>query len=53
MGMLRKVEEKQSSYYELKCEWDMQAIYLCVWVTLMDTMVGILVDLMGFIQGMA
>ena len=31
----------------------MHVIRLCVWVTLMDTFVGIFVDLMGFMEGMA
>ena len=28
-----------------------QVIYLCAWATLMDTLVGILMDLMGFMEG--
>ena len=40
----RSLEEKQSLYDKLKCEWDMHSaddLVMC-WVTLMNTLVGIL-----------
>ena len=44
----RNFRQKQSFYDELKCEWDMHSAHdlLCAWVTLMDTLVGILMDSM-------
>ena len=38
---------------QLTCEWDMHSasdLFMC-WETLMDTLVGILMDLMGFMEG--
>ena len=57
MGILLKVEEvwkKNSLYVKLKGEWIsiLLKIELCSWVTLMDTWVGILMVLMGFVEGM-
>ena len=50
----RSWKEKQSFYDKLKCEWDMHLydLDICILVTLMDTFVGILMDLMGFMEGM-
>ena len=31
---------------------DMQVIYFCAWVALIDTLVCILMDLMGFVEGL-
>ena len=48
----KSLEKKQSFYDELKCEWDMHSVddsVMCL-VTLMDMLVGILMDLMGYIM---
>ena len=52
--MLYKVEEKQSANDELKCEWDMHSagdLVTCLG-DLVDMLVGILTDSMGFMEGM-
>ena len=55
--MLCKVAEvlkKNSLYDELKCEWDVHSVgdLVSAWVTLMDMLVGILMDLMGCMEDM-
>ena len=54
MDMLCKVGEvwKKGSFYdELKCEWAMHSASDLV-MCLMDMLVGISIDLMGFMEGM-
>ena len=50
----RHLEEKQSFYYELKCEWDMHSAGDLVMrlVTLMDMLVSILMDSFGCMEDM-
>ena len=53
MGMLGKVEEfrrKTVFYGVLKGEWDLHCV--CDWVTLIDTLVGILMESIVFMEDM-
>ena len=50
MGMLHTVEEKQSFYDKQKCGWDRHSagdLVMCL-----GDLMDILVDLMGFMEGM-
>ena len=59
MGIFRKVEEawKKISPLIMSCKVSgirsVPVILLCAWVILIDTLVGILMDSMGFNDGMA